>query len=627
MSGIAAIVRFDGGPVEPGAIAAMTSAMAFRGPDSVAHWTRGAVALGHCMLHTTAESFEAAQPLANADESLIVVLDGWLSNWEELRSNLLSRGATLRNRCDAELVLHAYAIWGEDCPRHIDGEFAFVVWDATRQEAFCARDHIGQKSLHYYYDGKRLIVASDVAAILAVPGVPQVVNRGMMAEVVANQWISREETLWQDVLRLQAAHSMRVGANGRHHQRYWLPPFDVRVRYAREEDYVEHYRAVLSDCVRRASRSHLPLGCEVSGGLDSSAVFAVAHRLLAQGKLAAPELKGYTYKFAPGSNAYELDFAHAVARHVGRDISEVEPFLPDLSWFAERVAADRTIPPYPNPAMAVNIGKAVVADGGRVVLNGEGGDDWMAGTPFYYAEHIAERDWRGLARTLAEDAGDIGWRTTALQVARYGLVPNLPGPIKRLGHRGREQLHRRQDPGAYWLQPDLQNVLNDRRAAIDGTEFSAIANPARRAMYMRMIGAFGDQYRIANSRQCALIGYEVRAPMYAREFMDFAFAIPERMRCRGSTWKYLHSRAMAGLLPAEVATRKSKAEFNISLDRHLSVMAQQLCETIPLHCNEFLDAEGMTRLYKFYEIAQYADKPRWELWGSIVCDMFVTNCG
>src|SRR5512143_363122 len=154
MSGIAGIIRFDGAPVEPGLVEKMTSAMSHRGPDGIRHWVRGSVALGQCMLRTTPESLEEEQPLANEDESLVLVMDGRVDNWEELRAELLKRGAVLRTRADAELVLRAYETWGRDCLAHIDGDFALVIWDARNRTALCARDRMGNKPFHYHWNGR-----------------------------------------------------------------------------------------------------------------------------------------------------------------------------------------------------------------------------------------------------------------------------------------------------------------------------------------------------------------------------------------------------------------------------------------------------------------------------------------
>jgi len=150
MSGIAGVIRFDGGPVEPGLVEKMTTAIAHRGPDGIRHWIRGSVALGQCMLRTTPESLEEDQPLTNEDESLVLVMDGRVDNWEELRKELSGRDTSLRDRSDAELVLRAYEAWGQECLAHIDGDFALVIWDARRQIAFCARDRMGNKPFHYH---------------------------------------------------------------------------------------------------------------------------------------------------------------------------------------------------------------------------------------------------------------------------------------------------------------------------------------------------------------------------------------------------------------------------------------------------------------------------------------------
>ncbi len=128
----------------------MTSAMSHRGPNGINHWIGEAAALGQCMLHTTPESLEEVQPLLNEDASLVLVMDGWLSNWIELRRELLQQNAQLRTRSDAELALRAYEHWGQEFLLHLEGDFAMVIWDTHRKRAFCARDRMGHKPFHYY---------------------------------------------------------------------------------------------------------------------------------------------------------------------------------------------------------------------------------------------------------------------------------------------------------------------------------------------------------------------------------------------------------------------------------------------------------------------------------------------
>ena len=247
---------------------------------------------------------------------------------------------------------------------------------------------------------------------------------------------------------------------------------------SRDEDYFAHYREVLADCVKRAARTHLPLACEVSGGLDSTAVYCMAEKLRRDGELPAPALKGYTYIFEPGCDADEIEYARAVARHTGTDIREIEPFLPDLEWFAARGLSDCDVPPFPNGAMAVNIGKAAIADGCRVLLNGEGGNEFLTGKPIYYAEQLAQRDWRGCGAACATTCAHAGPRETAWRLARFGLAPLAPEPVKdfwRRLTRSRTQTGRSR---LYWLPAELEALRIQRRGAAQPLGSAAHAQPA-----------------------------------------------------------------------------------------------------------------------------------------------------
>lgn len=624
MSGFAAIIQFDGRPIEPGPIEAMTQAMAYRGPDGIAHWTNGPVALGHGMLHTTAESLEETQPLANEDASLVLVMDGYLTNWEELRSELLSRGARLRTRADAELVLRAYEAWGDDCPKHIDGEYSFLIWDTRRREAFCARDHAGLKPLHFAWDGRRLTVASDIAGVLADREVPRKPNYGMFAEHIASEFFSLTETLWEDVSRLKPAHWMRVSAAGIRTERYWRPPLEVTIRYPRDEDYFEHYRDVLQDSVRRASRTHLPLGCEVSGGLDSSAIFCVADRLLKAGQLLAPDLNGYTFRFEPGGPADEVRYARAVAAHTGRAVREIEPFMPDLAWFRQRGWDDLDIAPYPNGEMAVSIGKAATGDGCRVVLNGIGGDEFLTGKPFHYHEDLVCGDWSVIGRSLRADASDLGLVTACRKFARFGLGPMIPRVILDLSHKLRAHRGPNNFASAFWMSDELEARLRQRRAQIDRDQIFAIANLPRRGMAMCLDEAFLAIALNSNGRQAARGGYEVRSPMFSRSFIEFAFSIPEHMRLRGATRKYLHVAALAEWMPEVVVRRQDKATFRVVFDRLLDGIGDYFTRRLPACHPDVFDAEGMAELFRQYREGGQGAWPGWELWGCFSSENMLT---
>ena len=470
MSGIAGIIRFDGGPVEPGQIEKMTAAMSYRGPDGINHRVLGPVALGHCMFRTTSESLEETQPLANEDESLVLVMDGWLSNWEELRAELLAKGGRLRTRADAELVLRAYEAWGGDCLAHIEGDFVFVIWDARRREAFCARDRLGNKPFFYHWNDKQLIFASELTPVLEHLSTPETPNEGMIAEFLAYQHFTRDETLWTGIFRLVAAHKMSATGRGLKIERYWSPDLDEALPFSRDEEYFEHYRELFADCVRRASRSQNPVACEVSGGLDSSAVFSMAEKLRRDGRLQAPGVEGYTLDFTGDPNADEMRYARSVGHHLGRDIHEAPPFMPPAAWFAGHARVWRDFPCYPNGAMMNGLDHQM-ASKHRVALNGEGGDFFLQGSRLYYVEHLLRGQWKQLYRGLRRDIDANGLRQAVGWLVRYGMIEALPRAVQEGLRQTKRTLtaglgrgdNRRDFRSLYWLTAEMRRHLAERR--------------------------------------------------------------------------------------------------------------------------------------------------------------------
>jgi asparagine synthase (glutamine-hydrolysing) len=254
VSGIAGIIRFDGAPVEVGQIAKITSAMANRGPDGVHHWIAGSVALGHCMLRTTPDARGEIQPITNEDESVALVMDGRLDNREELRQELRNKGVQVRSRADAELVLGAYQLWGEDSPHHLLGDFAFAVWDARRQELFCARDHFGVKPFYYFSNKKFLAFASDEEAFFQLNDVPREPNFDRIACLLVPELSGYDfDASWlKDIVKLPPGKTLSVTRAGQIVTRtYWQLEPQNASRFASDDECEEAFRSVLGEAVRR----------------------------------------------------------------------------------------------------------------------------------------------------------------------------------------------------------------------------------------------------------------------------------------------------------------------------------------------------------------------------------------
>ena len=625
MSGIAGIIRFDGTPVAPGLVEKMTAAMAYRGPDGIHHWARGSVALGQCMLRTTPESLEETQPLANEDASLVLVMDGRVDNWEELRRELLARGARLRSRADAELVLRAYETWGRECLAHIDGDFALVIWDARKQTAFCARDRMGNKPLHYHWDGRTFAFASELHPILALPWVQEQPNEGMLAEFLAAEWHSRDETLWLGILRLVAAHAMRVDAGGPRPEQYWAPDLWATLPCTTDAEYAEHYRELLFDSVRRQSRSHRPLAIDVSGGLDSSAVFCVAEYLRRAGRLPAPAIEGYTLAFTDDSAANELAYARAVGEYLGLPIHEVAPTTPPLSWYVERARRFREFPGFPNASMFLDIREQAGRQGMRVELTGEGGDQWLDGSEAYYAEELAQRHWAALYDCFSQDVSAFGTRHAVQSFLRHGCLPLLPAELEAALRRTVRKLRGRPSvasEGRHWLSRTLQDAirLRQERSRSLPQHTLPLHRLGQRQLLNYLHDAFTAQIIERVEREGAHAGVEIRHPLHTPQMAQFAFSTPERLRLRGDRTKYFHRLAMRQHMPPAVLERSDKAEFSVVIRGHLDRMEEALSDGLPRDRPEWLDPAGTAQLFGTYRNNPEMGWPIWILWSIWACD-------
>ncbi len=632
MSGIAGIIRFDGAPVGSGLVEGMTTAMAYRGPDGIEHRAWGSVALGHCALRSTAESLGETQPLTNEDGSVVLVMDGRVDNREELRAELERGGAVLRDRSDAELVLRSYEKWSGACPSHIDGDFALVVWDSRRRLAFCARDRMGHRPFHYHWSGTTLSFASDLHALLGLPWVNEELNEGMVAEFLAMEWSSRDETFWKGIRRLVAAHRMEVGAEGPRPETYWQPDPERDLPFGRDEEFVEAYRELLSDTVLRLSRSHRTAGFEVSGGLDSSAVFCVAERLRRSGSLPAPAIAGYTLAFPDDEAANELEYVRAVGEMLGLAIREVPPTQMPLAWYREEAASFRDFPGYPNGTMSLGLRRLAREDGCRVLLGGGGGDEWLGGSGrrAYYSEEVTAGRWRSAWACLRQDLAEIGVAETGAALLRSGVFPLLPARVQRTVRYVRGMaLRRDEEPcavGADWLaEPLREELLERRRASETEARLDGLAR-GRRCLQRRLTDAYGALAKELEERAASRVGLELRHPMNSSRLVELAFATPERLRQRGRVSKYVHVEAMKGVLPERVRTRRTKAEFSVVFRRQLDGEAMARLREIPARRPYWVRAERAEAAFASYDGTAGTGGPgggagmQWLLWNLLACD-------
>ena len=284
MSGICGILKLDGAFPASTDLTAMTSLLERRGPEGTWHFTSGPVALGHTLLATTPEALVEQLPLTDPATGCTITADLRLDNRDELIAALGLQDET-RILGDGELVLRAYLHWGEDCLRHLLGDFAFAIWDPRHQKLFCARDHLGMKQLVYCHVADKVFAfASEPRAVLAVDDVPRRINEGRIADFLEDylEGVDHSSTFFEGVFRLPPAHCLSVDADGLRQRRYWELRAGPELRLESDQAYADGLLQVLTQAVASRLRCVGPVGSMLSGGMDSGSVSAIASRLLAQ---------------------------------------------------------------------------------------------------------------------------------------------------------------------------------------------------------------------------------------------------------------------------------------------------------------------------------------------------------
>ena len=562
MSGIAAIYNLDGHPVEAALLDRMLGSIAHRGPDGIDRWHGSSVALGHAMLHATAESIHESQPLRDETGNLVLTLDGRVDNREELTRELSSRGFTPRDDTDAELVMRAYQCWGHESAVRIIGDFAYAIWDGRERELFCARDPVGVKPLYYFTDGRFFVCGSELREVMSHPGVPRTVNEGMVAEFLCDIPLDLEETLFDGVLRLVPGHYLVVRPDGVIRRSFYTNGKRFEIRYRDDREYADHFREIFAEAVQcRMRNPGSGVAAELSGGLDSSSVVSMAEHLRRRGVVAADRLETFSLIYdAPESD--ERDYIHEVLRkwNLTANLLPPTPFRIDES--RERTRRSLDMDDYPNGVSAYSIYESAAKKGFQVLLTGIGGDDWFSsGDDEDYSPLLRELRLFQLFRRLREGAEVARASREPMmgslsRLLRYGIFPLIPQGVKNFIKPliGRMDYPR-------WIPRERArrtHLLARRRRQYrppPRVGFMA-ADPTECLMHpYAVFSAERTEYGTAAN------GVEARHPFNDRRLIELACAIPENQLRRGVFYKFVLREAMRGLLPDKIRGRLDKATF------------------------------------------------------------------
>jgi asparagine synthase (glutamine-hydrolysing) len=557
MCGICGLVSLDGGIVERAVVEAMNDALVHRGPDSGGAFVDGVVGLAARRL-AIIDLEGGDQPIANEDGSIVVVQNGEIYNFRELRAGLEQRGHRFTTRCDTEVLVHLYEEHGSAFAARLRGMFAIAIWDARERRLVLARDPFGIKPLYYRVVGNALSFASELKALLRQPGFSREIDHDALAAYLAFSFVPAPLTIFRQARKLPPGSVLvwnEVQGSDVRIERY-AEPRPVSADELRREDertLAEELRERLRDSVRAHLVSDVPVGVLLSGGLDSSTLTA----------LAALESRDPVRTFTIGFDEREFDErgpARQIAERYGTDHHELvlrpdaAALLPEMVVaFDEPFADSSAIPTY----LVSSLAHAHV----KVALSGEGGDELFGGYNYYVGHLLAPRlaPVASALRPLVErlptstaKASTLDWR--AKRFVRAAHLPMLERHFEWKSIFAREERDAVVEPERRGR--DALDLLRARYTTSKGADDLARAVDLDLGIFMV------DDMLVKTDRASMAHSLEARVPLLDRAVAELALALPSRMKVRGTTKKRLLRRAVAPLLP-DAILRGEKRGFSI----------------------------------------------------------------
>jgi asparagine synthase (glutamine-hydrolysing) len=559
------------GVCDPAVLSAGLHTIAHRGPDDSGEFVDAAagIGLGHVRLSILDLSPLGHQPMVGADGAVVLVYNGEIYNFRELRAELEAKGFNFRGHSDTEVLLNLYLAEGEAMLTRLNGIFVFAVWDGRKKSLLIARDALGVKPLYYAALDGRFAFASEIKALLQLVPETRELDVAALHRYLSFLWCPGEGTPLKSVRKLLPGEAMwvRAGQIERRWMWYQLPVFRDIAADLDEKAALQGTVAHLRQAVQRQMVADVPVGAFLSGGLDSSAVVAFAREL-------NPDIHCFTIESAGGQEAGVIDdlpYARKVAQHLGVPLEVVRIDADRMAGDLERMVAQLDEPlADPAPLNVLYISQLARDQGIKVLLAGTGGDDLFTGYRRHWAVQ-AERYWDWLPHQIRSGLAQMSTgldqhRAWSRRLGKLFSGAELEGDERLVNYF---RWAKEADLLALYT-PEARRALGDELAATPMLEFlnplpDSVA-PLERMLALEQRFFLADHNLTYTDRMSMAVGVEVRVPFLDLDLVEFAARIPVGLKQRGSEGKWVLKKTMEPYLPHEVIYRP-KSGFGAPLRR------------------------------------------------------------
>lgn len=602
---------------------AMNDTIRHRGPDSDGYYLQPGIALAMRRL-SIIDVAGGDQPIYNEDGTLAVIFNGEIYNFPELRQKLLRLGHQFQTHSDTECIVHAYESWGEDCLSHLNGMFAFALWDSKNQRLLVARDRTGIKPLYYAQLHDTFYFASELKALLAHPDLPRELDEYALDEYLTFEYVPAPRTILRHVKKLPPGHAISYHAGELRVWSYWDQQLERSERTPANSSFDElamQFRQVLKEAVRGEMLSDVPLGVFLSGGVDSSAVAAL------MAEINAGPVKSFSIAFEDES-FNESHFAHQVASHLGTDHHELVltskkalEVIPRVGEYLDEPLADSSIVP---TMLLCEFARRQVT----VALGGDGGDEVLAGYSTLQAHRlmsvyksVVPGPIRRLA-TAAVNTLPTSFNNISLdfKLKRFTGGHNLPLEVRHHTWLGSFDNHEKEAILQRHLlrHPDATYDVVKRHL-----EQTLAQHPLNRVLYLDMKMYLDGDILPKVDRASMSHSLEVRVPFLNYDVLCFLEQVPIDYKLQRLNTKALLRKAMEKDLPPEILARGKKG-FNMPVARWLTSdlreWAHDLLSHDRLKKQGIFNPDGVQKLLR--EHMQQKRDARKQLWTLLMFQMW-----
>ena len=575
MCGIAGLLYFnDQRRVDGNTLKRMCDAIVHRGPDDEGFHLDGHVGLGMRRLQVI-DLKTGHQPISNEDDRIWIVFNGEVYNFPDLRQDLEAKGHTFSTHTDTETIIHAYEEYGDDCVQHLNGMFAFAIWDSRHSRLFLARDRLGVKPLYYYLDSTLLAFGSEMKALLQCQEVPRKLNFEALDAFLTFEYIPAPLSILEGIHKLPPGHVLIVQNGKTSVKQYWDVPYGVSTSHQTEQEIEEELYALLADSTKLRLISDVPLGAFLSGGVDSSTIVQIMATMMGQ------PVKTFSIGFDDASYN-ELAYARKVSKQFNTDHHELT-IQPEIVTLVEHFCQYLDEPLGDVSVFPTYLVSQLARQHVTVVLSGDGGDELFAGYDWYVAskldatyQKLPSFVKKLLSRFLHSVRPTSQKKGLINKIKRFVEGATLDPSLQHF----RWNMYLTDFSKHHLYSPDMFKALEGKKVDdrfVQHLEKYREADPLWSQEYADIKTFLVDDVLVKVDRMSMAHSLEARTPFLDYRVVEFAARVPSPQKMRGLETKWLLKRCMEKKLPHDILYRK-KEGFSIPMKNWLKQELRPLME-------------------------------------------------